>query len=306
VSSNRPTSHSSAHLEELLNHTSEQNQHSWLMSYLDVFVLMLMLVITLVSITEIQTEQSQSAKASLQETQKTSNLEAQAIDIVKVEQVLSAELNTPVTAPPLATQSTPEILSTQTEPEPLETQAPEQTVTPIEPPQVAEKIPEQPDIEAKQTEQHNKDWQEKFKQQLETLGIADAISLQFKNSSIHIEIQDNILFDSADALITTKGEQVLLPLTKLLQQAVGIIYIEGHTDNRPIATQQFPSNWELGAARALSVLHFLSQESIPESRLRATTYADTQPISNVDDPAGWQKNRRVNLIIKMPDMPLQL
>lgn len=275
------------------------------MSYLDVFVLMLMLVITLVSITELQTEQSQSAKAPLQETQKTSNLEAQAIDTVKVEQALSTELNTPVTAAPLATQSTPEILSTPHKPDPLETQAPKKLVTPTEPPQVAEKMPEQSDIEAKQTEQKNKDWQEEFKQQLETLGIADAISLQFKNSSIHIEIQDNILFDSADALITKKGEQVLLPLTKLLQQSVGIIYIEGHTDNRPIATQQFPSNWELGAARALSVLHFLSQENIPESRLRATTYADTQPISNTDDPAGWQKNRRVNLIIKMPDMPSQ-
>ena len=273
------------------------------MSYLDVFVLMLMLVITLVSITEIQTEQSQSAKTSLQETQKTSNLEAQTIDTVKAEQTLPAELTIPVVAPPLPKLSIPEILSTPHEPAPLETQAPEKPVTPTESPQVAEKIPEQSDIEAKQTEQQNKDWQEKFKQQLETLGIADAINLQFKNSSIHIEIQDNILFDSADALITAKGEQVLLPLTQLLQQSVGIIYIEGHTDNRPIATRQFPSNWELGAARALSVLHFLSQENIPESRLRATTYADTQPISNNEDPAGWQKNRRVNLIIKIPDMP---
>ena len=303
MSSNRPTPHSSAHLEELLNHTSEQNQHSWLMSYLDVFVLMLMLVITLVSITEIQTEQSQSAKVSLQETQKTSNLEAQAIDTVKVEQAISIDPIRPEPVQPLPTPSIPEVQNAQAEP--IETQEIEKPITPIEPPQIAEKTPEQPDIAAKQSAQEAKDWQEEFKQQLETLGIADAISLQFKNSSIHIEIQDNILFDSADALITAKGGQVLLPLTKLLQQSVGIIYIEGHTDNRPISTRQFPSNWELGAARALSVLHFLSQENIPESRLRATTYADTQPISNTDDPAGWQKNRRVNLIIKMPDMPSQ-
>jgi len=113
-----------------------------------------------------------------------------------------------VTAPPLATQSPPEILSTPHEPEPAETQSPKKPVTPIDLLQVAEKMPEQSDIEAKQTEQKNKDWQEEFKQQLETLGIADAISLQFKNSSIHIEIQDNILFDSADAFITKKGEQL--------------------------------------------------------------------------------------------------
>jgi len=303
VSSNRPIPNSSAHLEELLNHTSEQNQHLWLMSYLDVFVLMLMLVITLVSITEIQTEQSQSAKASLQEIQKISNLEEQTIDAVKVKQSISAETAPLTPVQPLAPPSTPEIHSAQAEP--IETQSTEKPITAIEPPQIAEKIQEQPDIEAKQTAQESKDWQEAFQQQLETLGIADAISLEFKNSSIHIEIQDNILFDSADAFITKKGGKVLLPLTKLLQQSVGIIYIEGHTDNRPIATRQFPSNWELGAARALSVLHFLSQENIPESRLRATTYADTQAISNNDSPTGRQKNRRVNLIIKMPDMPVQ-
>jgi len=260
---------------------------------------MLMLVITLVSITEIQTEQSQSAKAPLQETVKNNSVDTQTIDTVKTEQAISVEPTPPAPVQPLPAQSIPEVQSAQADP--IETQATEKLITPIESPQVAEKTPEQPDT--KVTTQKPKDWQKEFKQQLETLGIADAISLQFKNSSIHIEIQDNILFNSADALITAKGEQVLLPLTQLLQQSVGIIYIEGHTDNRPIATRQFPSNWELGAARALSVLHFLSQENIPESRLRATTYADTQPISNNEDPAGWQKNRRVNLIIKIPDMP---
>ncbi|MDF1583358.1 MAG: OmpA family protein [Methyloprofundus sp.] len=299
MASNRPTAASSAHLEELLNHTNEQNQHSWLMSYLDVFVLMLMLVISLISITDIQTEQSAPEKASLPETVKPNPVATQTIDVATVEQTISIQTAAHEPLQPVAAQTQ------NAQAEPLETPVTEKPITAIEPPQVAKKTAEQADIKTPQTTQESKDWQEAFKQQLETLGIADAINLQFKNSRIHIEIQDNILFDSADALITPKGEKILLPLSKLLQQSIGIIYIEGHTDNRPIATRQFPSNWELGAARALSVLHFLSQESIPESRLRATTYADTQPISNNDEPTGRQKNRRVNLIIKMPDMPLQ-
>ncbi|MBW6453807.1 MAG: OmpA family protein [Methyloprofundus sp.] len=303
MASNRPTAASSAHLEELLNHTNEQNQHSWLMSYLDVFVLMLMLVISLISISDIQTEQSASEKASLPKTVKHNPVAAQPIDAATVEQTISIQTATHEPLQPVAAQTIADLQNAHAEP--LETPVTEKPITPIEPPQVAQKTAEQADKKTPETTQESKDWQEAFKQQLETLGIADAINLQFKNSRIHIEIQDNILFDSADALITLKGEKILLPLSKLLQQSVGIIYIEGHTDNRPIATQQFPSNWELGAARALSVLHFLSQESIPESRLRATTYADTQPISNNDEPTGREKNRRVNLIIKMPDMPLQ-
>lgn len=274
MSDHRPTLSSSTHLEELLNHTSAQDQHSWLMSYLDVFILLLMLIITLVSITEIQTEQSQSAQ-----TQSSVGIaEAKLIQDAQTEQSTTLDFK--------------------------ETAEHKQTnITPEENQQAIEKNTDNLKEKNNENSEKNKQWQEEFKQQLETLGIAEAISLQFKNSSVHIEIQDNILFNTAEAYITSKGEQVLLPLTTLLKKSIGIIYIEGHTDNRPISTLEFPTNWELGAARALSVLHFLSDEKIPEARLRATTYADTQPISSNNSPEERQKNRRVNLIIKMPDMP---
>ena len=86
-----------------------------------------------------------------------------------------------------------------------------------------------------------------------------------------------------------------------MKQAKGLIYIEGHTDNRPIKTAQFPSNWELGAARATSVLHFLASQQIDANRMRAVTYADTKPLADNATEQGRQRNRRVNIVIKVSE-----
>jgi len=80
-----------------------------------------------------------------------------------------------------------------------------------------------------------------------------------------------------------------------------LILIEGHTDNLPIKTPQFPSNWELGSARATSVLHFLTSQQLDSSRMRATTYADTLPIADNSTSAGREKNRRVSILIKVSE-----
>ena len=77
--------------------------------------------------------------------------------------------------------------------------------------------------------------------------------------------------------------------------------VEGHTDNIPIETSQFPSNWELGAARASSVVKFLVSQGMDQQRLRAISYADTQPRASNDTASGRQQNRRVAMLLRMPD-----
>lgn len=77
--------------------------------------------------------------------------------------------------------------------------------------------------------------------------------------------------------------------------------IEGHTDNVPIRTPRYPSNWELSTARAVNVLrYFTEQENLHASRFSAVGYGDTQPVASNDTAEGRAKNRRVALILLYP------
>ena len=80
----------------------------------------------------------------------------------------------------------------------------------------------------------------------------------------------------------------------------GIIFIEGHTDNMPIQSEAFASNWELAAARATEVLQFFVIEGVPKEKLRAVSYGDTKPLVSNDSEQNRQQNRRVSLLLQSP------
>ncbi len=82
---------------------------------------------------------------------------------------------------------------------------------------------------------------------------------------------------------------------KIPKEINWVLQIDGHTDNVPIATQQFPSNWELSAARAISVVKYLREQGIPPSRLAATGYGEFQPLDERSDEVGRRRNRRIEL-----------
>ena len=71
--------------------------------------------------------------------------------------------------------------------------------------------------------------------------------------------------------------------------------VDGHTDKHPIRPARFPSNWELSAARAISVVNSLIQQGIPPNRLSATGYGEFQPLDSRDDEIGYRRNRRIEL-----------
>ena len=143
--------------------------------------------------------------------------------------------------------------------------------------------------------------QKQLKETVEQLGLTDSVDMKVTQGYAQLEIQDKILFKSSEATLLNAGEALLKKLTPLLGQSSGLIYIEGHTDNRPIKTIRFPSNWELGAARATSVLHYLASQKLETSRLRAITYGDTKPIADNKTREGRGKNRRVSIVIKISD-----
>lgn len=113
-----------------------------------------------------------------------------------------------------------------------------------------------------------------------------------------VQIRDRILFASAEADLLPDGQALLARLAPLLKASDERIYVEGHTDNQPISTTRFQSNWELAAARATTVVHQFQALGIPAKRLRAVSVADSEPIASNQDEAGRAQNRRVSLLLR--------
>ncbi|MGB9670419.1 MAG: OmpA/MotB family protein [Halothiobacillaceae bacterium] len=134
-----------------------------------------------------------------------------------------------------------------------------------------------------------------------TLGHDVQVSVE--KGQINLQIPDNILFAPGAAELDGKGVPILDRIAELLKSSHYAISIEGHTDNLPIRTPRFPSNWELSASRAAAVLRYLIERGVEPTRMRAIGYADTRPIAANDTPESRAKNRRVTLVLHAPSAP---
>jgi len=116
--------------------------------------------------------------------------------------------------------------------------------------------------------------------------------------SITIRIREQGSFDSGSAILKNSFVPVLAQLRDILGEVDGRIAIEGHTDDRPISTSEFPSNWHLSAQRALSVTQeLLRDELVNNDRLMVIGYGDTRPFEENDTEDGRSRNRRVEIVI---------
>jgi chemotaxis protein MotB len=113
----------------------------------------------------------------------------------------------------------------------------------------------------------------------------------------------DVLFDSGSASLrpeaTFQLDKLAAALTELETQIppdiAWVMRIDGHTDIKPIATPEFPSNWELSSARAISVVRYLMQDGVPANRLVAAGFGEFQPIDAADSDEARAKNRRIEL-----------
>ena len=113
---------------------------------------------------------------------------------------------------------------------------------------------------------------------------------------IHIREKGSFALGSAD--VKESFLPVLAKIHGVLRQTEGLIRVSGHTDNLPIATLRFRSNWELSSARSVSVLHELMEiEGLDPARFVVAGYADTRPVATNDDSSGRARNRRVDISI---------
>lgn len=140
---------------------------------------------------------------------------------------------------------------------------------------------------------------QRLTEQLGQAGMLDAVKLQVEDSRLTLQIQERILFSSGRAELNEQGGQVLDKLAPLLMAPGQMISVEGHTDNIPINTSLFPSNWELSAARASRVVRYLLDRGVPAKRLRAIGYADMRPLAGNASEQGRSSNRRVAIVIDL-------
>lgn len=128
--------------------------------------------------------------------------------------------------------------------------------------------------------------------------LGDVISASRTEEGVILVLQDSILFDSAEAQILESGRPFLDEVGHLLKGIPNNVRVEGHTDNRPISTYRYPSNWELSGARAGSVVrYFIEELDLDESRFLIAGYGDTRPVVENKKPEDWSKNRRVEIVI---------
>jgi chemotaxis protein MotB len=114
---------------------------------------------------------------------------------------------------------------------------------------------------------------------------------------VEVEIRTDILFASGEARLSGESTAVLRRLAETLQPFPNPVRVEGHTDNVPIKTREFRSNWELSAARAATVVHLLMEQGVEPSRLAVIGLGEYRPAQPNSTPAGRNANRRVLLVI---------
>lgn len=126
------------------------------------------------------------------------------------------------------------------------------------------------------------------------------LSVKMMDKGLVITFVSEVLFDSGKDSLRPEAVDSLQKIAQILNTTVKDLKVgvEGHTDNVPIKYSGWKSNWELSAARALSVLHFLvDDESVNPDRISGTGYGEYQPVSDNDSPEGRAKNRRVEIVI---------
>jgi chemotaxis protein MotB len=135
----------------------------------------------------------------------------------------------------------------------------------------------------------------------------DLVSVRRMQSWLEVEIRTDVLFPSASAALVSDAVPIMTKLAHTLQPFPNPIRIEGYTDNLPINSDRFPSNWELSAARAASVARLFTSLAIDPKRLTVTGYGEFRPIADNKTAEGRDKNRRVVLVVlaapPKPDIP---
>lgn len=138
--------------------------------------------------------------------------------------------------------------------------------------------------------------QQKVNELIVEENLQDEVDVRPSYRGVKVVSRGDITFESGKADLTSKIKPFLMKLAKIIREAPFPVAVEGHTDNVPIQSKKYPSNWELSSARASETVRFFIDLGVPKDRLRAIGFADTRPVDTNDTDEGRARNRRVEII----------
>jgi chemotaxis protein MotB len=152
--------------------------------------------------------------------------------------------------------------------------------------------------EAERRIQEFRDFVKKFKSLTDT----GKLTVKIVDGQMVVALSSDVLFPSGSARLSKEGIEAIQQVTSLLTSVPDRKFqIEGFTDNVPIKTALFPSNWELASARALTVVKTMLDAGISPEKISAASFGDSHPVQSNDTPEGRTANRRIEIVV-VPDL----
>lgn len=194
-------------------------------------------------------------------------------------------------------ESLSSVLSGETSSSIIEDQGPNDEIPMDNPEYQEEEEAEDPKIKESTVQMYNQ-----VKEYVDKEGLEADVTVSLNRNGVFVNIKEVILFEPGEAALKDGGKALLDTLEGLFLQFENEIVVEGHTDNVPNRSIFYPTNWELSAGRAMSVVRYLSEvKTVPAQRLSAIGYGEYRPIAANDTEANRALNRRVNLLIIMEE-----
>ncbi len=139
---------------------------------------------------------------------------------------------------------------------------------------------------------------EEIEEVIQRLDLQDKVEVTLTERGVHVVLTDSIMFRSGQADLLPTSRELLGEVANKLEGEVHSVMVEGHTDNQPIRSIRFPSNWELSTARAASVVRYLLtlESALPGERYMPVGYGEFRPKESNDTGDGRNRNRRVEIL----------
>jgi chemotaxis protein MotB len=257
------------------HHEEHENHERWLVSGYDMMTLLFAVFVVLFAISSTNISKVKLLEQSLQE-------------------AFSGPVLTGGRAM-MKTGATSEGTDSEAPKPPLPTLTPAQAVAQAMNPEDAEEAAKQ----ARAEERSFQNLKKRIDRLADEAGLAEKMSTTVTPDGLKIRlVTDGVLFDSGSAVVKPGGRPTLAEIGRIIhQEARHPVRVEGHTDDRPIATSQYPSNWQLSGARAAAVVQQLGGAGVSGKRMSLAGYAAQHPIAGNATPAGRAKNRRVEIIL---------
>lgn len=184
----------------------------------------------------------------------------------------------------------------------LDQEAPVESLDPSTTAKLNEDLPSgesEEEILAAKDQQELEDFQTKIEAYIDEKGLSPRLQTEMTVKGLMVTIREGVLFESGSADIIGGSETIADEISNLLvSDPPRMIFIEGHTDNIPAGTKEYPTNWELSSARAINFMKILLEnDDLDPEKFSATGYSEYHPIATNDTPEGRTENRRVEVLI---------